>query len=181
MNREKIIAALESGDYRIEHDCECNCSVDDISTEQGVEVSGNECWQSNSLYVDDVLIAEYTQYDGRNMHTDEIDADDIPEDIWGEMSIGDTEDNPSHDVERIILAHLQYLGDGWTFYRDNLRGFANEYTIILVAPGIESVDGKNISELAADWDTLTAAEAAHKIAYNGDAATTAYNSVRVIG
>lgn len=180
MDRGQILSALESSNYTIEHDCACDCEVDGITSDNGVEISGNECWQSNSLYIDGILIAEYIQHNSRKMHIDDISDDDISDDIWGEMAIGDDADNPVHDEEQMILEYLQSSMDDWRYYRDNERNFANEYTIILISPDIESVDGKNIAELSDDWDTLTAEETAHEIAYTGDAATQAYNSLRVI-
>ena len=178
MEKKEIMDALARGDYRITHDCACDCAVNDI-TEEGIEESGNECWQSMSLYIGDTLIAEYIQHNSRKMHTSAISDKEISDDIWDEMYIFDDADNPAHNTRQLVQDYLEGL-EGWRFYRDNLRNFANEYTIILVSPDIKSVDDENISELAEDWDTLTAEEAASEMSYDGDSATQAYNSIRII-
>lgn len=176
----EIAEALKNKNYKIEHDSACDCSIDRID-HNGAEISGNECWHQRELWIGDYQIACYIQHYGVSAGSgcpDDYDPRDLDDDypeIWQEICIADDEANPSHDLERIWLSELEDRAEqGWRYYRDDERGFANEYTVYLVAPGAGE------SEISEDWDTISAEEAAAAIAYRGDAATQAYNKLRVI-
>lgn len=175
MTKEQIIKKLEAGDYKVEHDSACNCSIKSIS-DNGIDwYPGDECWQNATLIVgDDEEIVECIQHDPARWIRNDLDWDDIPPEAAAGVELSDAEENPSHDVERMVLDYLEDLPEGTRFYRDNDRGFANEYTSIIVEPGADE------DEIDEDWDEIDAEQCAHDIAYNGDAATQAYNSIRVI-
>ena len=185
MEKTEIIAALESGNYEIKHAEDCSCSFDfRIEGDQIIEdVDGNECWEGMVLYIGGEMIAEKIRYDGHNMLTDLIDADEIPDEIWDEMSMGDmvargeSPNNDTHERNRreALIDWLNDLVDeGYRLMRDNDRGFANEFTVILVSPGTDP------EEIDDDWDEISAEKWADEYLYNGDAATEAYNSAKVI-
>jgi hypothetical protein len=176
LTRDQIIDALGSGNYEINTDSACDCVVSRIDEHGQIDLDSNECWYARALYIDDELIAEYIQFDGLKMHTDEITDADLynMDEIMDELQINDTDDNPSHDMTRILEDYF----DGYPeakFYRDNARGFANEYEIIADLEG--NADPEDIND---EWDIIDAAEAAREIAYDGDAATQAFNSFRLL-
>ena len=85
-------------------------------------------------------------------------------------------DNDDHDAKlrkTLIWYLIDHVEQGGKLYRDNERGFANEYECILVMP--DSTD-----EIDDSWDELEPEEWASEFLYKGDAATEAYNSHRVI-
>lgn len=181
MKKEEIIAALESGNYKIEHreDCGCYFSWDIAGDRITEDVDGNECWEGMILVVDGEDIAQHIRYEAPEMLDDTIDANDIPEEIWDKMRMrdmverGESANNDTHERNRrdsLIEWLTGMVEDGYRLMRDNERGFANEFEVILVSP----------DEVDADWDTLTPEQWADEYLYNGDAATEAYNSARVI-
>jgi hypothetical protein len=186
MTRQDIITALEAGDYRIEHAEDCCCSFDwDIDGDTITDnCNSNECWEGNVLYVDDEMIAESIRYGESRTLTDLIDGDDIPDEIWDAMRMsdmvqqGDSTNTDTHDRIRrdTLVDWLAWLvtDNGYRLMRDNDRGFANEYTVILVSPDADPDD------IGDDWDILTPEQWADDYLYNGDAATEAYNTCLVI-
>ena len=185
MEKTEIIAALESGNYEIKHAEDCSCSFDfRIDGDQIIEdVNGNECWEGMILYVGGEMIAEKIRFGESNMLTAIVGADDIPDEIWGKMGMsdmvqrGESSNNDQHEANRreSLVAWLEELvGEGYRLMRDNDRGFANEYQVILVSPETDP------DEVGEDWDELDAETWANEYLYNGDAATEAYNSARVI-
>ena len=191
MTKKEIIDAITDGNWEIKHAENCNCSFAfRIEGDMIVEdVDGDECWESNSLTIDGELtmegemIAEHVRYESRNVLTDAITEDDIPEDIWDDMAMsdvveqGDSPDCDAHEIARksTLIEWLdKMVTDGYRLMRDNERGFANEYTVLLVSP---DADADDIDD---DWDTLSTEDWADEYLYAGDAATTAHNSVRVI-
>jgi hypothetical protein len=119
------------------------------------------------------VIAENIRYQGRNVLVDGLDTDDIPDEIWDQMHMsdmvgqGESANCPDHDARR-REALIDWLGGcGYILDRDDERGFANEYTMILR----EASEG--------DESTLTAEEWADQYLYAGDSATQAYNGFRV--
>ncbi len=185
MEKNEIIAALENGNYEIKHDEDCSCSFDfRIDGDQIIEdVDGNECWEGMILYVGGEMIAEKIRFGESHMLTDAINPDDIPDEIWDKMRMsdmverGESANNDTHEANRreSLVYWLNGLADkGYRLMRDNDRGFANEYTVILVSPKTDP------DEIGDDWDELDAEKWADEYLYNGDAATEAYNSAKVI-
>lgn len=185
MTKQDIIDALEAGNYTIEHREDCGCSfdwrIDGDTINDNCE--SDECWEGNVLVVDGEDIAQHIRYESAEVLTDLIDADDIPNDIWDKMSMsdmverGESANNDTHERNRreALIEWLdQMCDDGYRLWRDNERGFANEFTVILVSP---DADPDDIDD---EWDELTAEEWADEYLYNGDAATEAYNGCRVI-
>lgn len=165
--------------YKIRRESECNCFVSDITEDQGVVMDCNDtCWQSNVLAINGEDVLEYVQFEGFKTLNDALILDRIPEDALDDMRIGELQENPDHDDDAMsakILDYLEGLPEGTRFFRDNERNFANEYCSIIVTP---DADNDDIDE---DWDEIDAEQCAHDIAYSGDAATQAYNSIKVIG
>lgn len=186
MKKEEIIAALEAGNYKIEHREDCNCSFDWHIEGNGIDdgCDGNECWEGNILVVGGEDIAQHIRYDRSEVLTDLIDADDIPDAIWDEMRMsdmveqGESANNDTHERNRrnaLIEWLEQLISDGYSLMRDNERGFANEFTVILVSPDA------NPDDIDDDWDELTAEEWADDYFYTGDAATQDFSGCKVIG
>ena len=185
MDKKEIIKAIEDGNYKIEHAENCNCCFDWRISADGIEdgCDGNECWEGNILYVDSEMIAESIRNNGRNMLVSEISADDIPEEIWDKMRIsdmvnqGESPNNDTHEANRrdSLIEWLETLiVDGYRLMRDNERGFANEFTVVLVSPDADA------DAIGDDWDELTAEEWADQYLYRGDAATQDYSGCKVI-
>jgi hypothetical protein len=185
MTRQDIITALEAGEYRIEHAEDCNCSFDwsidgDSITDNASE---DECWEGNVLHVREEMIAASIRYGESHTLTDLINADDIPDEIWDAMRMsdmvqqGESANSDTHESRRrdALVDWINGLIDeGYRLMRDNDRGFANEYTVILIRPNTDP------DEIGDDWDELTPEHWADEYLYSGDAATEAYNSCLVI-
>jgi hypothetical protein len=186
MDRKEIIAALQAGNYKIEHREDCNCSFDwsiegDTITDN---CYGNECWEGKVLIVGGEEIAESIRYDASRVLIDDLGDDDIPDDIWDEMRMsdmveqGDSANNDTHESNRrdALICWLEQLvaDDKYRLMRDNERGFANEFVVILVSP---DADPEDIDD---DWDELTVEEWADQYLYSGDAATQDFSGCKVI-
>jgi hypothetical protein len=179
------LKALLAGDYKIEHAENCSCTFDWQINGDSIEdnCDGNECWEGKILYVGGEMIAENIRYNGRNMLTDKISENDIPDEIWDEMSMsdmveqGESPNNDTHEANRrdTLIDWLEELtAEGYRLMRDNERGFVNEFTVILVSPGSEK------EEIGDTWEDLGIEEWADEYLYCGDAATQDYSSYKVI-
>lgn len=177
LTRDQILKAIADKNYTIEPDGYCNCAVSNI-TDMGIEWDTDECWYANVLYIGNEPILQYVQTEGYNILSNAItmsDFDDLDEweTVDSAMGINDYEDNTYHDVEGRVLEYLQELPAGTRFFCDPQNGFANQYTSIILSP----TANPNID--TSDWDEITAEQCAADIAYDGDAATKAYNSIAV--
>ena len=166
-----ILEKIESGDYQIEHDKNCGCTFSweiNRSGELIDNVDGNECWQGMVLYVVgiDEPIAQTIQYEHCEVLAEGLDEDDIPDEIWDAMKIDGDETNPAHENSRRDSLIDWLLNSDYILDRDDDRGFANEYTMILRDPAED------------DESTLSAEEWADCFLYDGDSATVAYTSFR---
>ena len=116
--------------------------------------------------------------------TGALRANDPSDEIWDAMRMsdmvqqGDSTNTDTHDRIRrdTLVDWLAWLvtDNGYRLMRDNDRGFANEYTVILVSPDADPDD------IGDDWDILTPEQWADDYLYNGDAATEAYNTCLVM-
>jgi hypothetical protein len=182
MTRTEIIKKLEAGEYRIEHEENCYCSffwdIRGGQIDDGAD--GNECWEGMILYIDDEAIAESIRFDGAEVLATGLDRDDIPDEIWDEMRMsemveqGDSPNNDTHEANR-REALIDWLSehDNYRFFRDNQRGFANEYVSVLVTD-------TEYDDSDEDWESQTVEEWVDDYLYNGDAATKACNDARII-
>jgi hypothetical protein len=186
MTREEIIKEIEDGNYEIKHEEDCSCSFDWRIEGDHIDDGcwGNDCWEGNILYIGDEMIAQSIRY-GRNreMLTDVIDEDDIPDEIWDEMRMsdmvepGESVNNDTHERNRratLIEWLTQLVDEGYSLKRDNERGFANEFSVILVSPDADP------DEINDDWDDLTIDEWANDFFYCGDAVTQDFSGHKVI-
>lgn len=113
-------------------------------------------------------MAQYVRYQGGQVLIDGLSIDDIQDEIWGEMKIsdmveqGDSGCSPTHDRRRESLIGF-LMNCGYELDRDDDRGFANEYTMILRDTGEEVENSEEDAEAWAD-DFL----------YDGDPTTEAY-------
>lgn len=195
MEATKIRQAIDSGKYTIDSisDCGCNITWSIEGDELVPDVSSDTCYEGQSLVIDGESIAEYIRYEGLS---DNYNVDDYPDDYDGDddddslrsdittlIKIGEMADRgesgrcTEHDdkMRDTLKDYIEELaGGGWMLYRDNERGFANEYVCILVAPDADK------DEIDDDWDKLTVETWVSDHLYAGDAATDAYNSVKVI-
>lgn len=193
LSKSTILNSLKRGNYTIMYEHECGCSHY-WTTQDGElrnDYSPDVCWEGNVLYVYGTPIAQSIRYEGRSILVDTITINDIPDTIWDDMGIsemrkqGESGNSPSHD-EREREALIDYLtdlkSDGWRMYRDDERGFANEYTLYLASPGKSHINlhtGEPID--VTELDEITDVEDfASQHLYSGDAATQAYNSTVVL-
>jgi hypothetical protein len=146
MNKKEIIAALEAGEYAIKCESHCGCSHGWANDGGELRYNGNadECWVGNILYVGAQAIAENIQFDGRRTLVKDLDADDIPEDIWEEMYIGEEEENEDHSA-RMRESLIDWIwAKAYVCYRKDGR-FANEYTLLLASP--ESLGNEDYDDI----------------------------------
>lgn len=166
---EQITEEIKKGNFKIETTSACDCVIDEIGERYGVEISCNECWHQRALIVNGAEIAIYVQHnngieEGSNCpdNFDPCDLYDI-EEIETKLIIGDNEENPSHNPQKMLEDYLTGLAEkGYKFFRDDLRGFANEYKIYIVAPSALGNDydrDRSVAELLEDLDEVTAESA----------------------
>ena len=87
------------------------------------------------------------------------------------MGISDDEENISHTNAQ-TESLIEWLKESkYDLYIDPERGFANEYTCLLVAKDVEEDD---------NWEFVDAEEWVNKYFYNGNAATEAFVSFALI-
>lgn len=176
---------MATGEYTIEKRSNCNCSFDwDIRDGQLDDgCMSDECWEGNVLVIDGFDIAESIRYGESRVLADALKYDDIPDNIWDDMRMsnmvqqGESPNSDAHESSKrdSLIDYLSSLiDDGYRLMRDNQRGFANEYTCILVRPGTGDEDIND------GWDELDAETWADEYLYNGDAATQAYNGFDII-
>ncbi|MFH2076368.1 MAG: hypothetical protein ABIJ57_13665 [Pseudomonadota bacterium] len=157
MEKERIIKALEDGDYEVKFDGYCGCSHGwKVLSDGTLEYDGDsdECWIGHVLYVDGTPIAEDVQFEASRVLVNDIDDDDIPEEIWDEMRTGDKEDNDYHQ-DSMGEALIDWIKDeGYRCYREDGR-FANEYSLTLVkeecADAYESDNEDDETMSPEDW------------------------------
>ena len=171
MERTKIIAELKAGNYSITSDQSCDCSVDSIMDE-GVQISGNECWQSKSLMINNELVLEYVHTDGYQEH--QLTYEDLYnadlEKIANQLQIDDSE--PLHTDEQAASMIEDFLEeDTRKCYVHYPRKFANEYKLLLCAD-IEDENGIDSD----DYEEIEKSEWAELAANTGDDATQIYKS-----
>jgi hypothetical protein len=184
MDAKEIINKIEKGEYKIEHASECGC-VFDWSIIKNNPYSGrdelddgrdvDECWEGMRLIVDDEWIAVRERFtETRTVFVDGLGEDDIPDEIWDKMGMsavaerGESGDGEQHDYRR-RASLIDWLMEGnYSLDRDDQRGFANEYTMILRA---NDQPVEITPERAAEW--------ADDYLYAGDAATEAFVGLRI--
>ncbi len=181
-----IVEKINNGEYTIETRSECGCSISwGLNGEELIaDVCTDCCWIGYILVVDGEDVAQHVYGESFEWLID-IDRftdgfEDAEEKIIDEMNIGDfTFDSgtvPEHEeaVEKSLIEFLEEKeSEGYNLMRDNLDGFANQYTCVLVS-------SDSIDEIDEDWDELTPEEWASEFLYKGDAATQAYNSFKLI-
>ena len=183
MEKKEIIAALQTGSYEVKYEQDCGCTFDwrvsgrvlaaDIMEEELIDGCETDCcWEGCVLYVGGEAVAEHVRYEARRVLAAGIAEDDIPDDIWDRMSMsdmvvqGESPNCDTHETKRReALINWLMVGE-YDISRDNIRGFANEYSVILRA--LEKPK-KNNRKASIRW--------ANDILYRGDAATKAYNNV----
>lgn len=171
MNAQESLEKIEAGQYSIEYIGECGCYFDwdirDGSLDDGV--STDYCWEGYGLFVDGEIVAEWVRYEAPNVLLDGLEVDDITDDIWEQMRMsnilqrGESANCEEHNHKR-REALVEWLMDcGYGLDRDDERGFANEYTMIL-RDFTQSV--KNSREDCERW--------ADEFLYEGDPTTEAF-------
>lgn len=181
---ESIIDDLENKRYHIDVEHNCDCRLDWEIDYRGELTDENSdfdcCWVGKILYLDnsETPIAEYIAGEGFRTLLKGLNDDDIPESVKDEMNICDSNwpENQSHTQSRrnaLIRFLNEQKEEGYKLMRDNERGFANQYTCILVAPDA-------IDQINDDWDELEAENWADEFLYKGDNATQAFNSFKLI-
>jgi hypothetical protein len=180
MDKTEIIEMLENGEYTVEFDSCCDCSVEDITGEYGIEYAGNECWQSNSITIDGVLVAEFISHEGYDPNNSCLLTYDELEDAIGykgivAMQFADNHDNHDHDdYQQMVIDFCE--GKQWDYYRKD-SNFANVFDLLLIK------NGKKLSELNGDYseyEVITLEDFAYDVTNEGDDATDIYSSLDVI-
>lgn len=181
-DRAEIINKIEAGEYKIEHEEDCGCRIDweiDANGELIEEIDSDCCWEGNILYIGDEAIAQSIRYEGSEVLVDGIDRDDIPDDIWDEMRMGEMVErgqSPNCDTHEANLreALIDWIMESnYVLDREDERGFANEYTMILREVAEGETAPAITREAAEEW--------ADRFLYRGDAATEAFNGFRLEG
>lgn len=182
VDRSDIINKIEAGEYKIEHEEDCSCRIDwdiDGNGELREDVDSDCCWEGNILYIGDEAIAQSIRYEESKVLVDGIDRDDIPEEIWGEMRMGEvvergeSQNCDTHEANRREALIDWLMESNYILGRDDGRGFANEYTMILR----EVAEGETAPEITEE----KAEEWADQFLYRGDAATEAFVGFRLEG
>lgn len=195
MKATRVREVLDHRDYEVREDSDCCCCICWEIKEGGLlcNISSSGCYSSRVLVIDGEDVAEFVRYAGLQLY----EIDDYPEDYEGE----DDNDSLRDDVRGLIQlgemvprgfppppgpAHARavrdslrdyiesLVADGWRLYRDNERGFANEYDCVLVSPDVLpcAIDD--------DWDTLDVESWCAGYLYAGDPSTEAYNGIRIV-
>lgn len=176
MDAKQIISKIESGDYKIEYAEECNCSgIWSVERGELVFEPGNDVdWEALVLSVDGAIVADCIRGGDRHVYVDGVTESDIPDDVWSQMRLPEILNsgevgNQEHDRKmRETLIDWLMTGD-YSLAKDDERGFANEYTMILTETS-ESVTVTR--EQAEAW--------ADDYLYRGDAATEAFVGLRIV-
>ena len=185
MEKKEIIAALQAGSYEVRHEQDCGCTFNwrvagrvlaaDIIEEELIDDCETDCcWEGYVLYVAGEAVAEHVRYEARRVLAAGIAEDEIPDDIWDKMRMSDIVvqgESPNCDTHETTRreALIDWLMVGkYDISRDDVRGFSNEYSVILHA---REKPKKNSRQASVRW--------ANDILYSGDAATKAYNNVRI--
>ena len=139
MFSSEIVSKIIAGDYEIRHDHCCECRFDWHIENDSLVDSGESdcCWEGFILSVDNTPVAETIRFEGREVLIAGLSAADIPDDVWDQMKTGDfveqgeSGNSAQHD-QRQRAALVEWLIDcGYELDRDPMRGFANQYTLIL--------------------------------------------------
>jgi hypothetical protein len=171
--------------YKIRPDEDCGCSINwSIQGDQlDPDICADCCYESNILSIRGQDVAEYVRYEGFRPIRDGFRISRIPESIRDEMRIGemcaqgDTGNCAAHDhnLRDSLIDYLEELiSDGYRLMCDPDRGFANEYTSVLIPPDT------NPDDIGEDWYGKTPEDWADDYLYCGDPATQPYNSFLLI-
>ena len=196
LNKNEIITALKNGNYSIKYDYDCNCQMNLEISKQGIlknNYNTDNCWDGHILYINDMPIAQWIRYEKPEIITDCITVDDIPDEIWDkicdEMRISDIKlrgegVNPEHD-KKVRESLTDFLTDlveqGWKLYKDNLRGFANEYILYLISPKSSLQDPDSGEKINIErLKKIGIKEFADNYLWEGDPLTESYVSTRVV-
>lgn len=182
VDRTEIINKIEVGEYKIEHAEDCSCCISweiNANGELVEDIDSDCCWEGNILYVGDEAIAQNIRYEGSEVLVDGIDRDDIPEEIWDGMRMGEMLERgespycDTHEADRREALIDWLVESNYILDRDDDRGFANEYIMILR----EVAEGETAPEITRE----KAEKWADQFLYRGDAATEAFNGFRLEG
>lgn len=174
-HKKQILAAIAAGDYTIRTDRDCCCNHDwhiDDNDQLTDDLDASDCWVANALVVggEDIMYS-VVGAETQDVSGCSITLDDLPAAVAREVVIHDDAENALHTArtrESLIEWLREQVAAGYRLMRDPQRGFANEYRMLLVAPG---------AEVDEDWDDIATPEQwADGHLYNGDDATQACNS-----
>ena len=186
-----ILDSLAVDDYKIATESNCGCSIDWCITQGDLyaEVSGDECWIGNILYVLNPATQKYAPvvenlaYEPMRTTSTDITIDALREaleeegleHIMDELSFDeDHEENDSHANKMRATLEEFVTESGYDCYIYYPRGFSNEYDCILVSPDADD------SDLPDDANHVTAADFAEAYLEKGDDATTCYKGFKLI-
>jgi len=180
----EIEQALEQKNYTIKTESDCDCSLSwELRKESGImqlymDVDPDNCWWADVLYIGGHAIADrapgYIQSSVEGISDSEISS--LLSDLGIILSdYSENEPVPEHDA-KMRSGLSNYLTDellpaGWTLWRDTMRGFANEFTNILLAPGLTADE---------EWESCSIEDWIYGYFYRGDTATQAYTSTSVV-
>ena len=185
----KIIRAVAENTYKITTESECSChirwSLDDDHF-QGrkllqPDVDMDCCWIGFICRVDGEQVAQHIYGEGFEWLVPvykNIDGfEDAEEKLMDEMDISDFSFDkgrvPQHEDkkrEKLVEYLTELVSKGYKLYIDPERGFANEYTNVIVAPDADA------DEVGDDWYEEEPEKWADEFLYEGDDATQAFTS-----
>ena len=182
LNRREINTALETENYRIEYDCDCSGVRCNIRRGLGIEFEADEAWTSSTLIIGKEAICQVSDLNGFELEKkylwieeeedDEEEYDDYDDyyDYLVDRLFDATPDAPEENeaLENAKFSELkseleEIVKNGGKLYRDDFRGFANEYKLIV------DLDGN--SEPEDDWQEISPTEFAEDYLRESDALT----------
>lgn len=140
MEKKEILIALACNDYSIFYDSNCGCTFNWQLNGEGQLIDGcdtEDCWESNTLYIDGEKILWCEKYGPVTFVADGIKEEDIPVGILGELQPsglvfpGESGNSVEHDNYRRWALEKFVTSRKFELDRNEERGFANEYTMIL--------------------------------------------------
>lgn len=163
MEKETIIEKLENGEYTVEQERCCGCSIESISNQTGILLDARECWRVSYLFVEDgdgtqLLVAQKDCVCGDEDLFEGLTLDDIPEEALEALrEYGDLPQHDPGDLEEMIRDYL--TENELVVVLDPQRGFANEYKMILCSES----EAKELVDACDDFEILDEDDACERL------------------
>jgi hypothetical protein len=185
---DEISAAILLGEIEIVEVSECECRIEWTYTEDGIEpdTASDCCWSGIELYAiigrDRDLVARQEAGESVDWQIDPMELHEWAQNrVLAEMY--DNWDNPSHD-DLLKTSLIEWLTEqeerGALLYSNPMRGFANEYSMIIIRPESGTIDIENDDLKDPNlWEYETAESWAIRFLRKDDAGTKMYTGCKV--